>query len=215
MVGFNRRFAPHSQKVKALLDGVKEPKSFVLTVNAGQVPADHWTQDQDIGGGRLIGEACHFIDLLRYLAKCPITKFELSSLSSSSNDSFSLQLAFADGSIGTVHYFANGSRRFPKERLEVFCAGRVLQLDNFRHLRGYGWPGFHRMSLRRQNKGHQACAAAFIEAVQSGGTAPIAFPELSEVSRVNSRACHDGDQGVSVIGPARQGLGVEDTLVVG
>ena len=113
-----------------------------------------------------------------------IKRFQRSSLSSPPNDTFSLQLAFTDGSIGTVHYFANGSRRFPKERLEVFCAGRVLQLDNFRHLHGYGWPGFRKMSLRRQDKGHQACAAAFIQAIQNGGPAPIPFPELSEVSRV-------------------------------
>jgi predicted dehydrogenase len=184
MVGFNRRFAPHVEKMKTLLDSVKGPKSFVLTVNAGQVPTDHWTQDQDIGGGRLIGEACHFIDLLRHLAGYPVTTFERSLLSSATDDTFTLQLAFADGSIGTVHYFANGSRRFPKERLEVFCAGRVLQLDNFRHLRGYGWPGFRRMSLRRQDKGHQACAAAFVQAIKSGGPAPISFDELREVSRV-------------------------------
>jgi predicted dehydrogenase len=184
MVGFNRRFAPHVEKMKALLDSVKEPKSFVLTVNAGQVPTDHWTQDQDIGGGRLIGEACHFIDLLRHLADSPITTFERSSLSSVTDDTFTLQLAFADGSIGSVHYFANGDRSFPKERLEVFSAGRVLQLDNFRVLHGYGWPGFRKMNLRRQDKGHQACAAAFIRAIQSGGPAPISYDELYEITRI-------------------------------
>ncbi len=184
MVGFNRRFSPHVEKMKALLDSVKEPKSFVMTVNAGQVPADHWTQDQDIGGGRLIGEACHFVDLLRYLANSSITTFERTSLSSATDDNFTLQLAFADGSIGSVHYFANGNRSIPKERLEVFSGGRVLQLDNFRSLRGYGWPGFRRMTIRRQDKGHQACAAAFVQAINSGGPAPISFDELREVSRV-------------------------------
>jgi predicted dehydrogenase len=184
MVGFNRRFAPHVEKTKALLDSVKEPKSFVFTVNAGQVPADHWTQDPDMGGGRLIGEACHCIDLLRHLAGYPVTTFERSSLSSPTGDTFTLQLAFADGSIGTIHYFANGNRSIPKERLEVFSGGRVLQLDNFRHLRGYGWPEFRRMNLRRQDKGHKACAAAFVQAIKSGGPAPISFDELSEVSRV-------------------------------
>jgi predicted dehydrogenase len=184
MVGFNRRFAPQVEKMKALLDSVKGPKSFVMTVNAGQVHADDWTQNQDIGGGRLIGEACHFIDLLRHLADSPITTFERSSLSSPTDDTFTLQLAFADGSIGTIHYFANGSRRFPKERLEIFSGGRVLQLDNFRYLRGYGWPGFRRMILRRQDKGHKACSAAFVQAIESGGPAPISFDELCEVSRV-------------------------------
>ncbi len=184
MVGFNRRFAPHVEKMKALLDGVRDPKSFVLTVNAGQVPVDHWTQDQDIGGGRLIGEACHFIDLLRHLANSPITTFDRVSLTSPAGDTFTLQLAFADGSIGSVHYFANGSRSFPKERLEVFCAGRVLQLDNFRRLRGYGWPGFRKMTLRRLDKGHCASASAFIRAIASGGPAPIPFDELREVTRI-------------------------------
>ena len=184
MVGFNRRFAPHVEKMKALLDGVRDPKSFVLTVNAGQVPVDHWTQDQDIGGGRLIGEACHFIDLLRHLANSPITTFDRVSLTSPAGDTFTLQLAFADGSIGSVHYFANGSRSFPKERLEVFCAGRVLQLDNFRRLYGYGWPGFRKMTLRRQDKGHQGCTAAFVRAIESGGPAPIPFDELREVTRI-------------------------------
>ena len=183
MVGFNRRFAPHVEKMKVLLDSVKEPKSFVVTVNAGQVPADHWSQDQDIGGGRLIGEACHFVDLLLYLANSPITTFERSSLSSGTDDTFTLQLAFSGGSIGSVHYFANSSKAYPKERLEVFCAGRVLRLDNFRRLRGFGWPGFRRMNLWRQDKGQRVCAAAFVEAIK-GGEAPIPLEEILEVSRV-------------------------------
>jgi predicted dehydrogenase len=184
MVGFNRRFAPHVDKIKALLEGVRDPKSMILTVNAGQLPADHWTRDREVGGGRLVGEACHFIDLLRHLADGRITAFERSSLSPQGDDTFTLQLSFADGSIGSVHYFANGERSLPKERLEIFAGGRVLQLDNFRSLRGYGWPGFRRMTLRRQDKGHKACAAAFIRAVESGGPAPIAFEELREVSHV-------------------------------
>jgi len=86
--------------------------------------------------------------------------------------------------MGTIHYFANGNKGFPKERIEVFGAGRVLQLDNFRGLRGWGWPGFRSVRLWRQDKGHVACANAFIEAVRSGGPAPIPFDELIEVSRV-------------------------------
>jgi len=185
MVGFNRRFAPHMRKIKSLLTSVDEPKSFVLTVNAGAIPQTHWSQDRDVGGGRLIGEACHFIDLLRYLAGAPITNFSRTMLSSAANDTASLQLTFADGSIGTVHYFANGNRRFPKERLEVFCGGRVLQLDNFRRLRGFGWEGFNRLSLWRQDKGHRDCAAAFLEAVRTGREMPIPYDEIHEVARVS------------------------------
>jgi predicted dehydrogenase len=183
MVGFNRRFAPQIQKIKALLGGVTGPKSFVMTVNAGPLPASHWTQDPKVGGGRIVGEACHFIDLLRFLAGSPIVSHARLAMESPTADTVSLQLGFGDGSIGTVHYFANGTKAFPKERLEVFAGNAVLQLDNFRRLRGYGWPGFSRMNLWRQDKGHQACAAAFLTAVRSGGPSPIPFEEIAEVSR--------------------------------
>jgi predicted dehydrogenase/threonine dehydrogenase-like Zn-dependent dehydrogenase len=183
MVGFNRRFAPHVQKIASLLAGVPGPRAFVMTVNAGAVAADHWTQDPAIGGGRILGEGCHFIDLLRYLSGAPITEARRTTMAGGTGDSTTLDLRFADGSIGTVHYFANGSRAFPKERLEVFAQGRVLQLDNFRRLRGFGWPGFAGMNLWRQDKGQRACAAAFVAAVQ-GGTAPIPFDQLVEVARV-------------------------------
>ncbi|VFN00637.1 MAG: Predicted dehydrogenase, partial [Candidatus Kentron sp. G] len=150
MVGFNRRFAPQVQKIKQLLTGTGGPKPFIMTVNAGHIPADHWTQDPAVGGGRIVGEACHFIDLARFLAGASITGWRGLAMESATGDTVSLQLAFADGSIGAIQYFANGSRSFPKERLEVFAAGRVLQLDNFRRLTGYGWPGFKKMNLLRQ-----------------------------------------------------------------
>ena len=185
MVGFNRRFAPQVQKIKSLLAGVSGPKAFVMTVNAGVIPSDHWTQDLEVGGGRIIGEACHFIDLLRYLAGSPIVSYSRLAMDSANGDTVSLQLGFADGSIGTVHYFANGCKAFPKERLEVFAAGKVLQLDNFRKLTGYAWPRFKRMNLLRQDKGQKACAAAFIDAIRKGGMAPITFAEIIEVSRVS------------------------------
>jgi predicted dehydrogenase len=184
MVGFNRRFAPQVQRIKQLLSGVRGPKAFVATVNAGAIPAEHWTQDREAGGGRIIGEACHFIDLLRFLAGEAITDCHGTALDTATRDTVSMQLSFADGSIGTIHYFANGSKSFPKERLEVFAEGRVLQLDNFRRLTGYGWPGFGKMNLWRQDKGQQACATAFTAAIGGCGPTPIPFDELMEVSRV-------------------------------
>ncbi|HUE85924.1 MAG TPA: bi-domain-containing oxidoreductase [Vicinamibacterales bacterium] len=183
-VGFNRRFAPHVRKMKALLEETSAPKSFLMTVNAGAVPADHWTQDQAIGGGRIIGEACHFVDLLRFLAGSPITGHSRSTLASATGDTVSLQLEFGDGSIGTIYYVATGAKAFPKERLEVFVSGRVLQLDNFRVLRGFGWPRFRTMRLWKQDKGQQALVAAFVESIREGRPAPIPFDELVEVSRV-------------------------------
>lgn len=184
MVGFNRRFSPQVQKIKQLLDGVRGQKSFVMTVNAGAIPSDHWTQDKEIGGGRIVGEACHFIDLLRFLAGSPIVSHGCIAMDAINRDSVTLQLGFEDGSIGTVHYFANGCKAFPKERLEVFASGRVLQLDNFRKLRAFGWPGFSKMNLWRQDKGQKACAQAFVDAIRNGGVSPIPMQELLEVGRV-------------------------------
>ena len=184
MVGFNRRFAPQVQRIKQLLGGVTGPKVFVAMVNAGAIPGEHWTHDREAGGGRIIGEACHFIDLLRFLAGEAITDCHATALDTTTRDTVTMQLRFADGSIGTIHYFANGSKSFPKERLEVFAEGRVLQLDNFRRLTGYGWPGFGKMNLWRQDKGQQACAKAFAAAIGEGGPTPIPFDELMEVSRV-------------------------------
>jgi predicted dehydrogenase/threonine dehydrogenase-like Zn-dependent dehydrogenase len=189
MVGFNRRFSPLVVKAKALLAGIGEPRAFVMTVNAGAIPPEHWTQDRQVGGGRIIGEACHFVDLLRHLVGHPIVSAEATALGRSAgmaivDDKVSIGLRFADGSIGTVHYLANGHKSFPKERLEVFAGGRVLQLDNFRALHGYGWPGFKGVTLWRQDKGQKALASAFVKAVESGGEPPIPFDELVEVTRV-------------------------------
>jgi predicted dehydrogenase/threonine dehydrogenase-like Zn-dependent dehydrogenase len=190
MVGFNRRFSPHVQRLKTLLVSVRGPKAFVMTVNAGAIPGTHWTLDPDVGGGRLLGEGCHFIDLLRYLAAAPIVTHETRLLDSATRDSAVITLGFADGSIGTIHYLANGSKAFPKERLEVFAAGAVLVLDNFRRLTGFGWPGFSRMRSWRQDKGQRDLAARFVAAVRSGGPSPIPFAELIEVSRVSIEVAH-------------------------
>jgi predicted dehydrogenase len=188
MVGFNRRFAPQVVKIKSLLAGVSAPASFIMTVNAGVIPAESWIQDPAVGGGRLIGEGCHFIDLLRHLAGASINGFDIAALGEVGgpprSDNFSLTLRFVNGSIGTINYFANGNKSFPKERLEVFVAGRVLQLDNFRALRGWGWPGFKRNKLWRQDKGQNACAAAFVRALRDGTAAPIPLAEILETSRV-------------------------------
>ena len=189
-VGFNRRFAPQVRRMKGLLDQLKEPKSFIVTVNAGSIPQDHWTQDPEIGGGRIVGEACHFVDLLRYLAGHSITGVQVTVIGGGDavavrDDKVTATLRFADGSFGTVHYLANGHKSFPKERVEAFCGGRVLQLDNFRRLTGWGWPDFGKMNLWRQDKGNDACARSFVECVRDGGPVPIPFEELHEVARVS------------------------------
>jgi len=189
-VGFNRRFAPHTRRIKQLLDSVSEPKAFIMTVNAGDIPADHWTQDPAVGGGRIIGEACHFIDLLRFLAGRPVVSVQASRVVSSRetpilSDNVSFTLEYEDGSIGTIHYLANGHKAVPKERLEVYCDGRILQLDNFRKLRGSGWPGLKNMNLLKQDKGQTDFVAAFVDAVRNGGISPTPFDEMVEVTEVS------------------------------
>jgi predicted dehydrogenase len=202
-VGFNRRFAPHVQKMAELLRTVSEPKTLVMTVNAGAVPADHWAHDPHIGGGRIIGEGCHFVDLLRFLVGHPIVQLQALQLGGRTpglirDDKLTCTLQFADGSLGTIHYFANGHRAVSKERLEVFAGGRVLQLDNFRTLVGYGWRNFRRMGLWRQDKGHHAEVQAFLDAVRTGGPSPIPFDELLEVSCVTIDAAQSAKVGTIV-----------------
>lgn len=187
MLGFNRRFAPHVVRMKQLLAPVSGPKSFMMVMNAGAIPAEHWTQDPKIGGGRIIGEACHHVDLMRFLAGTPITSVHAQRIGdvgglAVTEDKAVITLSFADGSFGTIHYLANGSASFPKERIEVFAAGQVLQLDNFRKLKGFGWRGFRAMNLFRQDKGQANCAKAFVEGLASR-TPAIAPEEIFEVAR--------------------------------
>ncbi len=190
MVGFNRRFAPHTVKMKELLKTITEPKCFIMTVNAGMIPPDHWTQDREVGGGRIIGEVCHFIDLLRFLAESKISTGEINRLQSGAGDTLSIQLSFEDGSIGTIHYFANGNKSFPKERLEVFIGQKILQLDNFKALKGYGWKGFKKMRLWRQDKGYSTEVKNFLTAIQAGQPSPIPFDEIIEVTDTAIRLAH-------------------------
>jgi predicted dehydrogenase/threonine dehydrogenase-like Zn-dependent dehydrogenase len=190
MVGFNRRFAPQILKMKALLEPIKEPKSFIMTMNAGSIPANHWTQDNNVGGGRIIGEACHFIDLMRYLCGHEIVSVQARRMGESdsvdvSEDKAAIILGFADGSFGTIHYYANGAASFPKERVEVFVASKILQLDNFIKLKGYGWSGFKKLNLWKQDKGQNTCSKLFLDAIRIGSPAPICAEEIFEVARIS------------------------------
>ena len=190
MVGFNRRFAPLAQDMKRLLDGVEQPKALLATVNAGAIPNSHWIQDPAVGGGRIIGEACHFIDFLRFLVGGSITELTTSAADFSTRDTVSIQMHFDEGSIGTLLYVATGHRRFPKERVEVFVAGRILTLQNFRSLDGVGWPTFRQKRLRAQDKGHAQAMQRFVEVVKSGGDNPVPVHELFESSARSIEAAH-------------------------
>jgi predicted dehydrogenase len=185
MVGFNRRYAPLVAALKTAIDGRSGAKAFIYTVNAGAIPPQHWTQRSE-GGGRIIGEACHFVDLLRFLTGARIVganaRYAADHDGRCVADVATLSLSFADGSIGTIHYLANGSARFPKERIEVFAGGGVLVLDNFRRLRSIGWAGASSRRMWRQDKGQRHCAAQVVAALRSGGAAPIPVEELFEVA---------------------------------
>lgn len=191
MVGFNRRFSPHTLKIKELIAERKEPLCMNITVNAGSIPPEHWIQNPEIGGGRIIGEGCHFIDLLSFIADSPVVY--VSAVMSGEGpsireDRMSIQMRFADGSIGNVNYFANGSKSYSKEVLEVFSEGRILSLENFRQVRGFNFRGFKIFRTRRQDKGHNREVAEFIRCVENGGNALIPFNELVNITMASFAA---------------------------
>lgn len=192
MVGFNRRFAPMVRKLKAALDASAEPKALVLTMNAGALPTSHWAQDAAVGGGRIIGEACHFIDLARFLIGASIQSvvaraMTLPDSSGTADDKASIILTFTDGSIATIHYLANGGSAFPKERIEAFVGGKTAQIDNYRALRPFNWADLSKSRSMRQDKGQEACVGAFLQAIATGEPA-IPPAEIFEVARVTIEA---------------------------
>jgi len=192
MIGFNRRFSPTAIKMKSLLDTTKQPKCLIATINAGRLPANHWAHNPKIGGGRIIGEGCHFIDLLRFFIGAPITDVVTTQISLSpsdgiKNDKVTITLSFEDGSIGTIHYFANGPKAFMKERYEAFVADKYLRLENFQKLKAIGW-GKGASLKGKQDKGHAAALNAFISSIKNGAASPIPLDQVLEISRWSIRA---------------------------
>ena len=186
MIGFNRRFSPFIQKIKKALDIKSTPKTFIYTVNAGQVPDNHWTQDPKVGGGRIIGEACHFIDLLTYLSGSTVKSFNTLSSAQSNQikDNVAINLEFNDGSIGTIFYLSKGAKSFPKERIEIFCDNATIQLDNFIKLKSFGWKGLSSSFSFSQNKGQSQAIKSFISAIKNGEEPPIEKKSIFDSSRL-------------------------------
>jgi predicted dehydrogenase/threonine dehydrogenase-like Zn-dependent dehydrogenase len=182
MVGFNRRFAPLAVRLKSFLQDVHEPLALHYRVNAGFLPPDHWLNDPLQGGGRILGEVCHFVDFLCFLTNASPVEVETRSLPNPgqySNDNIVCSLRFADGSQGTITYLANGDKSFSKERIEVFGGGSVAVLEDFHRLelvRGGKKRVFR--SLLRQDKGHLAEWETFATAIQTGAESPIPFREV-------------------------------------
>jgi predicted dehydrogenase/NADPH:quinone reductase-like Zn-dependent oxidoreductase len=183
LIGFNRRFSPHMVAMKEWLRAAPSNKAVVITVNAGAIPEKHWTQNPAVGGGRIVGEACHFIDLARVLVGHPISgsaAFPIVGGDGRLGDCATLQLSFEDGSTASIHYLANGHKDFPKERVEVFAGGRIYTCDNFRYSREVG--GRRKLKTSAQDKGHRTELETFISAIRQGGNWPIPYAELMEVS---------------------------------
>jgi predicted dehydrogenase/threonine dehydrogenase-like Zn-dependent dehydrogenase len=182
MVGYNRRFAPMTTQLKSFLEPISEPLALNYRVNAGYLPPDHWVNDPEQGGGRILGEVCHFLDLLMFLAGSPIAEVEGRALRNSrrySGDNVQISIRFANGSEGTISYLANGDRSFSKERLEVFGGGTVAVLEDFRRLELTR--GGSKQTIRhrwRQDKGHRDEWTAFVQSLRQGHGAPIAFDEI-------------------------------------
>jgi len=185
MLGFNRRFSRHVQKMKTLLADRSEPLAMTMTINAGIIPPEVWVHDPERGGGRIIGEACHFIDLMAFFAGCKVVSTAAEQMSGSiaiREDKMSILLSFADGSIGSINYFGNGNKRYPKEILEVFSEGRILKLDNFQSVIGYGFRDFRKFRSWQIDKGHRVEVSAFIDLVEKGGKPLIPFSEIVNVT---------------------------------
>ncbi|NLF24331.1 MAG: Gfo/Idh/MocA family oxidoreductase [Deltaproteobacteria bacterium] len=179
MVGFNRRFSPHAVKMKELLKGRVCPLCMVCVVNAGAVPDGSWVKDAEVGGGRIVGEGCHFVDLMRWLAGERIVGVVVSRAGC---DAATIGLEFSDGSIGSVHYFSNGHKGVVKERLEVFCEGKVLRVNNWREMEGFGFKGFEKMKLWRQDKGHSGAVRCFLDEVEGKRSGGMSWDEIRDVS---------------------------------
>jgi predicted dehydrogenase len=189
-VGFNRRYAPMAIRAREALRGRTGPLVVDVLVNAGAIPPDHWTQRADEGGGRIVGEAVHFIDLARFFVGAPIVGLQVQTARAERvmDDVASIQIAFSDGSMASVRYLSNGHRRFPKERVELFADGAAVRIDNWRRMRGWGVGGVTTHLPQAQDKGHAALAAAFIRAVLGESPPPLPPDEMLEVSRWAIRA---------------------------
>lgn len=186
MVGFNRRFSPHGKALKEFLLSRQEPLVAHYIVNAGYLPPEHWLHDPEQGGGRIIGEGCHFIDFLTFLVGEPPISVVARSLPDAGRyraDNVVMTFTFPDGSLGTISYLANGDRAFPKERLEVFAGGRVAVLHDYRWLEMI-YAGKRQVvrSLLKQDKGHKGEWQAFSDAIQEGGAPPIPYRDLIGVT---------------------------------
>ena len=185
-VGFNRRFSPFSQAAKEALGSNPGPINVIATMNAGEIALEHWTQDMEQGGGRIIGEACHYIDLISYFTSSKVKSVLLAANGINPNentDNASILLKYENGSLGVINYFSNGSKSYPKERIEIFQSGKNMIIDNFKQIRlfGYSKKGFK----KSQNKGHSNQFRNWLDMIQKGGDSIIPFDSIYNTSKAS------------------------------
>lgn len=188
-VGFNRRFSPHSIKMKELIDPTA-PKNVIATMNAGYIPPEVWVHDMEVGGGRIIGEACHHIDLVSYLTGSKVKAVCMTAMGTQpeeNTDNASILLKYENGDNAVINYFANGHKSYSKERLEVYYQGKNLIMDNFRSLKGYGIKGFSGQRTRI-DKGHAAQFQLLTERAQKGGAPLIPFESIVNTTKASFAA---------------------------
>lgn len=177
-VGFNRRFSPHSQKVKSLLGSAQ--MNVIATMNAGYIPPNVWVHDMAVGGGRIIGEACHLIDLITFFSGSKVVSVKMIAMGnnpSENTDNASILLKYENGSTGVVNYFSNGSKSYSKERIEVYSQERTFVIDNFKATYGYGVKGFSKLKTKL-DKGHKNQFDLFAKTIINGGKPLIPFEEI-------------------------------------
>lgn len=187
-VGFNRRFAPFAQRMKSLLG--QGAINIVATMNAGFIPANSWVHELQVGGGRIVGEACHFIDLCSFLAGSRVVSVCMNALGNSpreNTDNASILLRYANGSNAVINYFANGNKGYAKERIEVHSQERSLIMDNWRTLTGFGFKGFTSQKTK-QDKGHNEQFRLLIDRLHAGGETLIPFEEIVNTTRASFAA---------------------------
>ncbi|MES2654749.1 MAG: bi-domain-containing oxidoreductase [Bacteroidota bacterium] len=200
-VGFNRRFSPFIQKAKSLLGNANNAINMIATMNAGFIPPEVWVHDLQVGGGRIIGEACHFIDLMTYLNGSKVVSVSMSALGNQvaeNTDNAIITLKFENGSQGVINYFANGHKAYSKERVEIYSQGRTLILDNFRRMEGFGFKGFSSMKSK-QDKGHKNQFDLLIQAIKNGGKALIPFDEIVNTSQASIAAIESLKTGKTIL----------------
>jgi polar amino acid transport system substrate-binding protein len=179
MLGFNRRFAPHIIKVKAYFNKLNVPLSINYRINAGTIAANHWVHDKNVGGGRIVGEVCHFIDLLTFLTNSKIKSLSANAMQDAAclSDTLTINLQFENGSIGNISYFSNGNKNLDKEYIEVFGAGQVIAIHDFKEREIYG-RSKKTDSLSKQDKGHKQEVTTFLNALAQGKECPVSFEEI-------------------------------------